>query len=116
MKKKFFFLSPQAYSKIEEEEEWEWLRIHLPLLGDAGLIPAWGTNIPHAIGQLSLWATTAESLNTATKTQHRWFFKKGGERKTVKEAALHIFISIYNASDIIPLAGWASAAPKEFIY
>ena len=28
--------------------------------GDAGLIPGWGTKIPHAAGQLSLHATTTE--------------------------------------------------------
>ena len=26
--------------------------------GDASLIPGWGTQIPHAVGQLSLCATT----------------------------------------------------------
>ena len=28
---------------------------------DAGLIPAWGTRIPHALGQLSLYGTTREA-------------------------------------------------------
>ena len=28
--------------------------------GDAGLIPGWGTKIPHAVGQLSPSATTME--------------------------------------------------------
>ena len=28
--------------------------------GDAGLIPGWGTKIPHAMGQLSSRATTTE--------------------------------------------------------
>ena len=28
--------------------------------GDAGSIPGWGTKIPHAMGQLSLCATTVE--------------------------------------------------------
>ena len=28
--------------------------------GDAGLIPGWGTKIPHAVGQLSPRATTTE--------------------------------------------------------
>ena len=28
--------------------------------GDAGLIPGWGTKVPHAVGQLGLCATTTE--------------------------------------------------------
>ena len=28
--------------------------------GDAGSIPGWGTKIPHALGQLSVGATTIE--------------------------------------------------------
>ena len=28
---------------------------------DMSLIPGWGTKIPHATGQISLWATTTES-------------------------------------------------------
>ena len=31
--------------------------------GDSGLIPGWGTRIPHATGQLSLRATTTEHMN-----------------------------------------------------
>ena len=31
---------------------------------DMGLIPGLGTKIPNATGQLSLWATTAESVLT----------------------------------------------------
>ena len=30
--------------------------------GDPGLIPGWGTKIPHASGQLNLCATTTEPL------------------------------------------------------
>ena len=30
------------------------------IAGDAGLIPGWGTKIPHAAGQLSPCATTTE--------------------------------------------------------
>ena len=32
--------------------------------GDAGLIPGWGTKIPHAVGQRSLRATTLSSGTT----------------------------------------------------
>ena len=31
-----------------------------PNAGHAGSIPSWETEIPHALGQLSLWDTTAE--------------------------------------------------------
>ena len=31
---------------------------HLPWNADLGLIPGWGTNIPHAEGQLSLGSIT----------------------------------------------------------
>ena len=31
---------------------------HLPWNADLGLIPGWGTNIPHAKGQLSLGSVT----------------------------------------------------------
>ena len=30
--------------------------------GDLGWIPGWGTTIPHAVGQLSLCATTTELM------------------------------------------------------
>ena len=30
--------------------------------GDMGSIPDWWTKIPHAVEQLSLWATTRESV------------------------------------------------------
>ena len=32
--------------------------------GDTGLIPGWGTKIPHARGQSSLCAATTESLHS----------------------------------------------------
>ena len=32
--------------------------------GDSGLIPGWGTKIPHAAGQLSLSITNTESLHS----------------------------------------------------
>ena len=44
--------------------------------GDAGLIPVWGTRIPHAVGQLSLHAATkipcaaTKIPRAATKTRH----------------------------------------------
>ena len=44
--------------------------------GDVGLIPGWGTMIPHTIEQLNLWTTTREPVcpnekipHAATKTQ-----------------------------------------------
>ena len=37
--------------------------------GDVGLIPGWGTKIPHALGQLSPQATV-KSPRTTTRTQH----------------------------------------------
>ena len=39
-----------------------WLRIYLAMWGDMGSIPGWGTKISHALEQLSLWATTEESV------------------------------------------------------
>ena len=45
-------------------------------IGDMGLIPGWGTKIPHALEQLSLPAATTdlkpqlESLFNATKSPH----------------------------------------------
>ena len=43
--------------------------------GDMGLMPGWGTKIPHALGQLSLHAATTylpqlESLFNTTKSPH----------------------------------------------
>ena len=35
--------------------------------GDVGSIPGWGTKIPHAMGQLSLQATTCLSLCASTR-------------------------------------------------
>ena len=32
--------------------------------GDVGSIPGWGTKIPHAWGQLSLWAVTTEPMRS----------------------------------------------------
>ena len=37
--------------------------------GDVGLIPGWGTKIPHALGQLSTRATV-KSPRATTRTQH----------------------------------------------
>ena len=39
----------------------QWLRIHLPMQGDVGLTPGWGTKIPCAKGQLRPHTTTRES-------------------------------------------------------
>ena len=37
---------------------------------DTGLIPGQGTKIPHAVGQLSPWATTREAWATQWKIPH----------------------------------------------
>ena len=37
--------------------------------GDAGLIPGWGTKIPHAVGQLSPRATTTELMHLNERTR-----------------------------------------------
>ena len=39
--------------------------------GDEGLIPDWGIEILHAVGQLTLSATTKEICALSLKTQHR---------------------------------------------
>ena len=44
--------------------------------GDEGLIPDWGTEILHAVGQLTLSATTREICALSLKTQHRKKKKK----------------------------------------
>ena len=41
--------------------------------GDVGLIPGWGTKIPHAMGQLSPHATTTEP--TSLKSPHAVNFR-----------------------------------------
>ena len=50
------------------------------IAGDTGLIPGWGTKIPHAAEQLSLSATT-KILCAVTTTQcsqvNKYFFKMG---------------------------------------
>ena len=46
----------------------QWLRIQL-VMEAWGLIPGWGTKIPHATVQLSLLSTTAE---TACHKLERW--------------------------------------------
>ena len=67
-----------------------------PNAGSAGLIPGQRTKIPHALGQLSPFATTKDPMCTATKTQcsqikqiNKYFlknkilwnkFNQGGER------------------------------------
>ena len=33
--------------------------------GDMGLIPGWGTKIPHALGQPRPWVTTTESAHSS---------------------------------------------------
>ena len=38
----------------------QWLRICLAMQGDLGLIPGWGTKIPHATEQLSPCVATIE--------------------------------------------------------
>ena len=35
--------------------------------GNVGLIPGWGTKIPHAMGQLSLCATTTELMHLSER-------------------------------------------------
>ena len=48
----------------------QWLRIHLPMQGDVGLIPGWRTKILHAKGQLNLCAATTEPPATTRKPGH----------------------------------------------
>ena len=48
--------------------------------GDTGSIPGWGTEIPHAVGQLSPQTTTRK---VAMKTQHNQ--KKKRKKKKKKE-------------------------------
>ena len=40
----------------------QWLRLHTANAEGLGLIPGWGTKIPHAVGQLSLLAATTEPI------------------------------------------------------
>ena len=50
---------------------------NLPLnVGDMGLIPGWGTKIPHATGQLNLCAAITEPTQATTKTQCSQMKKK----------------------------------------
>ena len=37
---------------------------------DTGLVPVWGTKIPHYLGQLSLCATAREKPTATMETQH----------------------------------------------
>ena len=58
--------------KFSYEHNWEdnvgtflvvqWLRICLAMQGDLGLIPGWGTKIPHVAEQLSPHATTTNPM------------------------------------------------------
>ena len=56
---------PQEAQRIRFKNEWgtslvvEWIRIHLLVQGTQVRSRFW--KIPHAAGQLSLWATTTES-------------------------------------------------------
>ena len=38
--------------------------------GDTGLIPGWGTKIPHAVGQLSVCAQLESPRDATTKPAH----------------------------------------------
>ena len=38
--------------------------------GETGLIPGWGTKIPHAEGQLSLCTATTEPVGSGAHTPH----------------------------------------------
>ena len=50
---------------------------NLPLnIGDMGLIPGWGTKIPHATGQLNLCAAITEPTQATAKTQCSQMKKK----------------------------------------
>ena len=69
----------RASEKLEELEELK----NLPHnAGDAGLIPGWGTKIPHALGQLRTCAKTIKPTqhnkrfpHDAIKTQHSQIHK-----------------------------------------
>ena len=56
--------------------------------GDASLIPAQGTKIPCATKQLSLHATSRESLHTAMKTQ------RGQKTFKINKVKLYIYVYI----------------------
>ena len=50
---------------------------NLPVnIGDMGLIPGWGTKIPHATGQLNLCAAITEPTQAAAKIQCSQMKKK----------------------------------------
>ena len=50
---------------------------NLPLnIGDMGLIPGWGTKIPHATGQLNLCAAITEPTQATAKIQCSQMKKK----------------------------------------
>ena len=57
--------------------------------GDVGSIPSQGTKTLHGLGQLSLSATTRESLHAARKTQHNQKKKKKKEIGCLQFLIIH---------------------------
>ena len=49
----------------------QWLRICASTAGDVGLIPGWGTKIPHAIGHSQ--KNILYALNPVHILLHKWF-------------------------------------------
>ena len=62
--------------------------------GEAGLIPGWGTKIPHVAGQLSLYTTTREKQTKTRCSQINKLKKKidGG----VEERGAHLLPQIHH--------------------
>ena len=74
-----YWPAPQQLSVIGTSLGVQWLRICLAMQGTfMGLIPGWGTKIPHASEQLSLQALEQQKIlrdtvkipHATTKTQH----------------------------------------------
>ena len=47
-KSEYFYTKKKKKSDIGTSVAVHWLRLHVPSAGDTGLIPGWGTKIPHS--------------------------------------------------------------------
>ena len=72
----------KLFRASQKLEEWEELKNLPHNAGDTGLIPGWGTKIPHALGQLRTCAKTTEPTqhnkrfpHDVIKTQHSQIHK-----------------------------------------
>ena len=59
---KLYVLFIQQYMETRTSLVVQWSRICVPIPGDAGSIPGWGTKIPPALVQLNTCSTTREKL------------------------------------------------------